>query len=279
VRSIRLRLRDLQRILLTMLLTLTTDFGPSSSYVAAMKGVIYSINPETRIVDITHAVPPQDVCQAAMVLADVTLLFPPGTLHVAVVDPGVGTDRKLVYARIGQQQYLAPDNGVLSLLARRTHPSMIRTLSEPRFWRESVSATFHGRDILAPAAAHLSLGLAPEQLGPPQTELVHLPWPEARAVPGRIEGCVVAIDSFGNLITNITAEQLAGLPGGQEVRIQCGEHETFGIFRTYADQPELTLIALIGSSGKLELAIVGDSAAIMLGEKVGSPVLITCPVA
>jgi S-adenosylmethionine hydrolase len=214
-----------------------------------------------------------------MVLAEVTPLFPSGTLHIAVIDPGVGSHRKLVYARIGQQQYLAPDNGLLSLLAGRTRPSMIRTLSEPRFWRESVSATFHGRDILAPAAAHLSLGLAPEMLGPPLTQLVNLEWPEARAVPGRIEGSVAVIDSFGNLVTNITAEQLANVPTGQDVRIQCGEHETFGIYRTYADQPEFTLIALIGSGGKLELAIVGDSAAAMLGEKVGSPVLITWPVA
>jgi S-adenosylmethionine hydrolase len=152
---------------------------------------------------------------------------------------------------------------------------MIRTLSQPRFWRESVSATFHGRDIMAPAAAHLSLGVDPAQLGPPQTELVQLQWPEARAVPGKIEGCVTAVDSFGNLITNISAEQLNGAPTGEQVRIQCGDHETFGIFRTYADQPEMTLIALIGSSGKLELAIVGDSAAVMLGERVGAPVLIT----
>jgi S-adenosylmethionine hydrolase len=260
-----------------MLLTLTTDFGPSSPYVAAMKGVILSINAEARVVDLSHAVPHQDVHQGALVLADVTPLFPAGTLHVAVVDPGVGTQRGIVYARIGQQQYLAPDNGLLGLLARRTPVSMIRTLSEPRFWRESVSATFHGRDILAPVAAHLSLGLDPQLLGPAQTELVHLEWPEACAVPGKIEGSISAIDSFGNLITNIGAEQLEGVPTGEQVRIQCGEHETFGIFRTYAGQPEMTLIALIGSSGKLELAIVGDSAAIMLGEKKGAPVLVSWP--
>ena len=258
-----------------MLITLTTDFGISSPYVAAMKGVIYSINPAANIVDLTHAVPPQDVHQGAMTLADVTPLFPAGTLHIAVVDPGVGTKRGIVYAEIGTQRYIAPDNGLLSLLAQRSAPLMIRTLSEPRFWRESVSATFHGRDIMAPAAAHLSLGLDPVQLGPSQTELIQLQWPEARAVPGKIEGCVAAIDSFGNLITNISAEQLDGAPTGEQVRIVCGEHETFGIFRAYADQPEMTLIALIGSSGKLELAIVGDSAAIMLGEKVGAPIQIT----
>ncbi len=260
-----------------MLITLTTDFGPSSAYVGAMKGVILAINPEVRMVDISHAVAPQSVEQGALVLDEVTPLFPAGTLHVAVVDPGVGTERRLVYARIGSQQYLTPDNGLLGLLARRTPPSMIRTLSEPRFWRESVSATFHGRDILAPVAAHLSLGVSPELLGPPQVELVPYPGREARAVPGRIEGSISSVDSFGNLITNITAEQLAAAPTGDQVRIQCGDHETFGIFRAYADQPPMTLIALIGSSGKLELAIVGDSAALMLGERAGAGVLITWP--
>jgi S-adenosylmethionine hydrolase len=260
-----------------MLITLTTDFGPSSPYVAAMKGVILSINPQAQIVDLTHAVPPQDVRQGAIALAETAPLFPRWTLHVAVVDPGVGTQRRIAYARIGEHQYIAPDNGLLSLLACRAAPSMIRTLSQSQYWRESVSATFHGRDIMAPAAAHLSLGLNPELLGPPQIELIHLEWPEARAVPGRIEGCISAVDSFGNLITNITAEQLAEVPTGDQVRIECGDHETFGIFRAYAEQPEMTLIALIGSSGKLELAIVGDSAAVMLGEKVGAPVHVTWP--
>lgn len=260
-----------------MLITLTTDFGASSPYVAAMKGVILSINPQAQMVDLSHTIPHQNLRHAALVLAEVTRLYPAGTLHVAVIDPGVGTSRGIVYARIGNQQYLAPDNGCLGLLAGGTRPSMIRTLSESRFWRTPVSATFHGRDILAPVAAHLSLGLAPELLGPSQTELVQLEWPEASAVPGRIEGSISAVDSFGNLITNITAEQLTNVPTGEQVRIQCGGHETFGIFRTYADQPEMTLIALIGSSGKLELAIVGDSAAIMLGEKAGAPVLITWP--
>jgi S-adenosylmethionine hydrolase len=259
------------------IITLTTDFGADSPYVAAMKGVILSINPDARLVDITHSIPPQDIAQGAQVLAEATRWFPHGTIHVAVVDPGVGTDRRIVYLRTERQQYIAPDNGLLGLLARRDPPLMIRTLADRQFFLEKVSATFHGRDIMAPVAARLSSGLDPENLGPRLQQLVELQWPEAHAVPGKIEGCISSIDSFGNLITNITSEQLAQAPTGDQVRIACGEHETFGIFRTYGDQPEMTLIALVGSSGKLELAIVGDSAAIMLGEKVGAPVVVSWP--
>jgi S-adenosyl-L-methionine hydrolase (adenosine-forming) len=258
-------------------ITLTTDFGADSPYVAIMRGVILSINPEVRLVDITHSVPHQDIAAGAQVLAEATRWFPPGTLHVAVIDPGVGTERGIVYLRTEKQQYLAPDNGLLSLLARRDPPRMIRALVDQQYWLQPLSATFHGRDIMAPVAARLSLGLDPEKLGPRLEQLVELQWPEAHAVPGKIEGCISAIDSFGNLITNITSEQLSQAPQGDQVRIACGDHETFGIFRTYGDQPEMTLIALVGSSGKLELAIVGDSAAIMLGEKVGAPVVVTWP--
>ncbi|HEX4142072.1 MAG TPA: SAM-dependent chlorinase/fluorinase [Pirellulales bacterium] len=259
------------------LITLTTDFGPSSPYVAAMKGVILSLNPYAQMVDLSHAVPAQDIRHAAIVLDEVTPWFPPDTIHVAVVDPGVGGERKIVYARIGQQQYLAPDNGLLSRLARRASPSTIIHVAKAQYWLPGVSATFHGRDIFAPVAAHLSLGLAPEALGPRQAELVTLDWVEAVVTRGKIEGKIELIDSFGNLVSNITADQLADVPRGEEVTVECDEHQTQGIFRTYADQPEMTLIALIGSSGKLELAIVGESAAIMLGVRAGTPIEVRWP--
>jgi S-adenosylmethionine hydrolase len=259
------------------IITLTTDFGAGSAYAAAMKGVILSINPSAVLVDITHAVPPQDVRQGALVLDDTTRWFPEGTLHVVVVDPGVGTARRIVYAEIGPQRYIAPDNGLLCLLARRLRPSTIRAVAEPACWLPEVSATFHGRDIMAPVAARLSMGLEVHRLGPPIDRLVELDWPEVRLVPGKIEGSIISIDSFGNLVTDITAEMLEGVPRGEQVRVACGEHETFGIFHTYADQPEMTLIALLGSSNRLELAIVGDNAKIMLGAKVGLPVTVTWP--
>ncbi|MEX0978211.1 MAG: SAM-dependent chlorinase/fluorinase [Pirellulales bacterium] len=257
------------------IITLTTDFGAGSPYVAAMKGVILSINPRATLVDITHAVPPQDVRQGALVLFDTTRWFGPETIHVAVVDPGVGTSRKIVYARIGTQHFIAPDNGLLSRLALSTSPSTIITVAERQFWLQDVSATFHGRDIMAPVAARLSLGLEPSRLGPRQYELVRLEWAEARVTARKIEGSVRSIDSFGNLITDIEGSALADVPRGEGTAIVCDDHETRGIFNAYADQPEMTLIALVGSSGKLELAIVGESAAIMLGVSVGTPVKVT----
>jgi S-adenosylmethionine hydrolase len=256
------------------IITLTTDFGTSSPYVGAMKGVLLTINPRVRLVDIAHHIPPQDIRRAALVLADATGYFPPNAIHIAVIDPGVGTQRRIIYAQIGQQQYIAPDNGVLDRLAARQSPSKIIAVTDPQYWLPHVSATFHGRDIMAPVAARLSLGLRPDMLGPAQQQLVPLQWPEVRILADRIEGEIVAVDTFGNLITNITREMLAGVPVDDSVTISCDEHETVGIFTTYADQPEMTLIALVGSSGQLELAIVNDSAAVMLGVGEGTKVTV-----
>lgn len=256
------------------IITLTTDFGASSPYVAAMKGVILSVNPDARIVDVTHEIAPQDIRAGALVLEEVTRWFPSETIHVAVVDPGVGTARDIVYARIGLQQYVAPDNGLLSRLALATSPSTIIAIRDAAYWLSPVSRTFHGRDIMAPVAARLSLGLEPARLGPAQHELVMLQWTEARVSDSKIEGTVQSIDSFGNLITDISAGDLDKVPRDETTAIVCDEHETRGIFGTYADQPPMTFVAVIGSSGKLELAIVGESAADMLGIAVGTPVTI-----
>ena len=256
------------------LIALTTDFGRDSPYVGAMKGVIFGLAPMARVVDFTHGVAPQNIAEGAWVLDDGVDAFPDDTIHVVVVDPGVGTSRRLVYARLGTQQFLAPDNGVLSRLARRWPVSTIRLLAEPRWWRPQVSNTFHGRDILAPVAARLSLGLEPVLLGPPLKRLVELDWPEVIVVPGMIQGAVRTVDSFGNLVTDIPADKLRDAPQDDSVRIECDEHETQGIFRTYGEQPPMTLLALIGSSGFLEIAIVGDSAAMMLGVQPGAKVTV-----
>ena len=255
-----------------MIITLTSDFGVSSPYVAAMKGVMLSINPQLQLVDLTHTIPPQQIAIAAMALADTAPLFPAGTIHVAVVDPGVGTARPIIYAEIGSQQFISPDNGLLDRLADRLPPTKIIQITEEQFFRHPVAPTFHGRDIMAPVAAHLSLGLDPTLLGPPLTELRKLAWPGVTRMANRIEGRVVAVDSFGNLITNITREMLVGAPTDESVTLRCDEHETHGIFTTYADQPPMTLVALIGSNDQLEIAIVEDSAKIMLGVGVGAPV-------
>jgi S-adenosylmethionine hydrolase len=256
------------------IITLTTDFGAGSPYVAAMKGVILRINPAVTIVDITHSIPAQDIRRAALVLDDVAEWFPDDTIHVAVVDPGVGTERALVYARIGRQQFVTPDNGTLGRLAARSRPTKIIQLTQSEYWLRPVSATFHGRDIMAPVAARLSLGLDPEQLGSRRENLVGLEQPQARLMPGRIEGTVLEVDSFGNLITNISGEMLAGRPTDLRVCIAVSIYETWGIYHTYSEQLSGTLVALIGSSGRLELAIVGDNAAARLGIQPGTPVVL-----
>lgn len=254
------------------LITLTTDFGASSPYVAAMKGVLLSINPRVQIIDITHSIPPQNIAAGALALADTTPYFPEGTIHISVVDPGVGTNRAIIYAEIGSQRFICPDNGLLTLLADRLSHTKILKISEEQYFRHPVSRTFHGRDIMAPVAAHLSLGLEPERLGPPHVELHKLDWPGATRMANRIEGKVVAVDSFGNLITNISREKLSGVPTDESVTVRCDEHETQGIFATYGEQPPMTLVALVGSNDHLEIAIVEDSATIMLGVGVGAPV-------
>lgn len=257
------------------IITLTTDFGVGSRYVAAMKGVILSINPHAQIVDISHSVPPRDIRAGAIVLAETVPWFPPGTIHVAVVDPGVGSKRRIIYAEIGKQRFVGPDNGLFSRLALVDRPTKIVGVSEPQYWLPEISRTFHGRDIMSPIAARLSLGLAPDKLGTALTQLVELPWAEVQQVPNRIEGEVIEVDSFGNLITNITRAMLDGVPDGDSVIITCDEHETQGIFATFSDQPPMTFMAHVGSTGRLELAIVDENASAMLGVKVGAPVCVS----
>jgi S-adenosylmethionine hydrolase len=257
------------------LITLLTDFGADSPYVAAMKGVIYSLNPAARLVDLTHSVPPQDVRAGAWTWEEITPFFSRGSIHVGVVDPGVGTSRRLICAVLDGSIFLAPDNGLLSRLARRTAPTTIVALTEPEYWLPQVSRTFHGRDVLAPVAARLSLGLDVGLLGPPVERLVEISWPEVLVMPGKIQGAVRSIDSFGNLVTDIPAAKLADVPTDPErIRVRCDEHETQGLFKTYAEQPPMTLLALIGSSGYLELAIVEENASMMLGIRTGTPVTV-----
>jgi hypothetical protein len=253
-------------------ITLTTDFGHGSPYVAAMKGVVLSLNPAATLVDITHDVPRQDVRYGAIVLEDVTDRFPAGSIHVAVVDPGVGTERPIVYARVGRQGYVAPDNGLLSRLARRTRPEKIVRLAEPEYWLHPVSKTFHGRDIMAPVAARLSLGLEPDHLGIPQDELEMLDWPEVHVLPDRIEGSILWIDAFGNLITDIKSAMIGEPVRAAPVTITCRGRSVEGIAGTYGEHPQGALIALIGSSDRLELAVVGGNAARRLGAQVGDVV-------
>lgn len=251
------------------LLTLTTDFGEGSSYVAAMKGVLLGINPALRLADLSHGIPPQNIAHAAYFLAGCLPYFPAGSLHVIVVDPGVGTSRALLYIEAGGHQLLAPDNGCWTLAVEQLDlQPRVRKLTEARFWRQPVSATFHGRDILAPVAAHLSLGLPPKQLGPAVSEWIRFIPPKPILTPERLSGAVVFIDSFGNLLSNIPAE---ALPSGP-VHIRAGSHEVEHMVRTYGEAPPGSIVALVSSTGCLEIACVQGSAADSLGIGVGAPI-------
>jgi S-adenosylmethionine hydrolase len=258
------------------LVTLTTDFGTDSPYVAAMKGVILCINPRARIVDLSHDVPPQDVRHVSFFLAEALPYFPPGTLHVVVVDPGVGSARAILYVGLAGQRLLVPDNGCWTLLAEGHHAQPLRVVrvSEPRFWRPQVSPTFHGRDIFAPVAGYLSLGINPAELGPALTDWVRLPWPAPARKPDGIRGEVIFVDHFGNLISNICATNLGARP---DARVRVGPAPVPRRVRTYADAAPGELVALSSSNGLLEVAVVRGSAARLLGAAVGSPVLVEWP--
>ena len=255
-------------------ITLTTDFGISSPYVAQMKGVILSLNPRVTLVDITHAIAPQDIRGGAIVLDDVCRWFPADTIHVAVIDPGVGTERALVCAVIGSQVYVAPDNGLLSFVAEREMPSRLIRLAETRYWREAVSGTFHGRDILAPVAAQLSRELDPSSLGPPHEHLVRLDRPIPRCDARTIIGEVISIDSFGNLITNVESSLLPQDVSLETTQVRCGGEEILGILPAYGRGIVNRPVALIGSSGRLEIAIVCGNAARALPARVGTQVTV-----
>lgn len=256
------------------LITLTTDFGTGSPYVAEMKGVILSINPSARIVDIAHNIGPQNVRQAAILLAEATTWFPAGTIHVAVIDPGVGTERRIIYAQIDDQQYIAPDNGVLSRLMTKTRPARIITLANSEHWLPSVSTTFHGRDIMAPVAAQISLGMEPDRLGPARPDMLDLDWPAPEIEANSVRGQVSWIDGFGNLITNIPTSVLPALAHRGGAIVEIGDRTIQGIGRTYGERPTGAPVALVGSSGFMEVAVVNGSAVTTLGASVGAMVAI-----
>jgi len=254
------------------LVTLTTDFGEGSPYVAALKGVLLSANPSARLLDLGHAIPPQDVRHAAFFLAACLPFFPAGTIHVIVVDPGVGTERALLHIEAAGHQLLAPDNGCWTLAVDKlTGSPAVRRLSEPRFWRHPVSPTFHGRDVLAPVAGYLSLGGDPKELGNPVTEWVRHQLPAATLERRHLVGEVVFVDAFGNLLTNIPGDAFLALASGP-VRVMVGAREVTRVVRTYGEAGRGTPVALISSCGLLEVAVVEGNAAHELDAAVGTPV-------
>jgi S-adenosyl-L-methionine hydrolase (adenosine-forming) len=235
--------------------TLLTDFGLEDPYVCMMKGVILSINPAARIIDISHHVTPGAVGQAAQMLQETYPYFPEGTVHVAVVDPGVGTDRRAIVLLARSHLFVGPDNGTFSPIMEACPEAEVIHLSKTRYFLEHISNTFHGRDIFAPVAAHLSQGIDPLNMGPVIHDPIHLKFPAPYRKGGSLYGLVVRIDRFGNLLTNIRAADIAEFSAGSVLIVRIGDLHIEGIQRTYAQTAPGEALALLGSSGYLEIAV------------------------
>ena len=255
------------------IVTLTTDFGARDPYVAQLKGVLLAGCEGVRIHDLTHEIAPQDVIEGALFLAAAVPTFPPGTVHLAVVDPGVGTNRRAIAATLGGQHVVCPDNGLLTLLARRAAIEDARSIERVSLRREPVSPTFHGRDVFAPAAAFLACGGALGELGPPLDAPVEWPLPRPRNEGVRLRGEVVHVDRFGNAITNLGRSDIEAIADGRAASVEaCGRR--LSLARTYGDVAEGEALALIGSADLLELAVRNGNAAEALGLERGSKVAV-----
>jgi S-adenosyl-L-methionine hydrolase (adenosine-forming) len=257
------------------IVTLTTDFG-FGSYVAQMKAVLLGYRRDLQLVDIAHDIPPQDIFQAATLLADVSTRFPEGTLHLVVVDPGVGTDRKLLYIEAGQWRYILPDNGLISIVAEQWPVQRAIHLTRSRFWAPSVATTFHGRDIIAHVAGHLLQAIDPLDLGDVVERIVELPIEKPRLGGQSLEGKVIAIDHFGNLISNISKANLAEFCRLHRVMSAETKVVIYGVDAdpiwsdTYGTQVDGRLIAIWDSQDRLEIARVNANAARFLNLPVGT---------
>jgi S-adenosyl-L-methionine hydrolase (adenosine-forming) len=251
--------------------TLLTDFGTTDYFVAAVKGVILTINPRVSLVDLTHEIPPQDIESGAFMLLTCYRDFPEGTIHVAVVDPGVGSSRRPVVVRAGGYYFVGPDNGLFSYVYDRESPVEVFHVTADQYFRQSPSPTFHGRDIFAPVAAALSKGIDPQTLGPRITDQIRLALlsPEKDAT-GKIEGRILHIDRFGNCVTNFTRHDL---PDAVKLSVNGRIVETVRRFFTDEGGSEDEIFAIWGSAGFLELAVNGGSAAELLRAKRGDPVI------
>ena len=288
-------------------IALATDFGLADAYVGMMRGVIAGINPDARVIDLTHGIGAQDVRHGAAALSDSYRYFPPGSVFVGVVDPGVGTQRAaiLLETPAAEACFLAPDNGLLTLVCRAFDPSFgdratagdapvpdgcrAWRLTNPSYWRHPVSHTFHGRDVFAPAAAHRSLGVAPETLGEKTDTIVALALPPPRPRNGQVLGQVIYADAFGNLVTDITADIIAnmlavlGIPAADDAiaiasaTVDIAGQRIAGLARAFHDPPAPpgSLRALVGSHGRLEVAVVDGSAASTLAAGAGAPITLT----
>ena len=253
------------------IITLTTDFGLSDHYAGTMKGVILGICPQAEIVDLSHQVGTYEVMEGAFLVAQAYRYFPRGTVHVVVIDPGVGTARRPILAEAAGQRFVAPDNGVLSMMYAREKPK-VRWITAEEYFLKPVSQTFHGRDIFAPVGAHLARRVAPARMGKLITDYLRLHFERpVRTARRAWAGAVLKIDRFGNLITNFPAEELRELDK-RPFQLSIGLETVSRLARNYAESGPGELFVIVGSSGYLEVSAYQASAAKLLGCGVGAPV-------
>jgi len=258
------------------IITLTTDYGTNDHLVGVLKGVILKINPDAQIVDITHQVTPFDLLDGALSIAAAYSYFPPRSVHVIIVDPGVGSERRPILVSGQNHYFIAPDNGVLSGIYEKEHPVVVRHITSEHYFLQPVSKTFHGRDVFAPVAAWLSKNWQPASMGEEITDFKRFAMPKPKEAEGMLKGVVLKVDAFGNLMTNFRADDLpVNAVEKGEVRLQIGSHPVTKFVPTFAQGAAGEAVAYIGSSGFLEVAMNKGSAARTLGLGRGTPVLLT----
>lgn len=258
------------------LITLTTDFGEADHYVACMKGAILQQHPTAQIIDVTHKIMPHDIIHGAFVLRQVFEFFPADSIHVAIVDPGVGTARRILVAKYSNQTIIVPDNGLLTFVHRDFQLEELRVISNNRLFRAEVSHTFHGRDIVAPVAGMLAQGLRAESVGPLVNQLELLNIEPPKTLPqGGVEGQVLYIDHFGNVITNISADDLETVGAfRRHYNVHVGPLRVGPLHETYADAQPGQAVAVIGSTGMLEVAINQGNAAAQFRASPGTIIVV-----
>ncbi len=258
-------------------ITLLTDFGTADYFVGSLKGAILAVNPQARVVDITHDIPPQDIEAGAFTLLASYSTFPEGTIHIAVVDPGVGSTRRAILIKAGEQFFVGPDNGIFSYVCDQLTDFKVFHLTNTEYFRHPVSATFNGRDVFVPVAAALSNGVAPDVLGTPVTDFVKLkPLTPGTSSDGKIKGRIIHIDRFGNCVTNISEKELTPKMIAAEAKLKV-KGQVVKSFRNYFTErtgSREKIFGIWGSAGFLEVAATNDSAAKLLNARRGDPVIV-----
>lgn len=255
--------------------TLLTDFGTADHFVGAMKGALLTVAPDAYIIDITHDIPAHDVAAGAWALANAYSYFPPGTVHTCVVDPGVGTARRALAARAGEQFFVGPDNGLFSFLYEREKTIEVVELTNEKFFRQPVSRTFHGRDVFAPIAGAILNGVGLEELGRKVDDYISLPSPRVtRTSDGSLAASVIHVDRFGNLVTNVTRDDVRGMTHDAGLMIEIGGRRIASVRETFGEGDADELFAVWGSADRLEIVARCASAARLLGVSRGEELVV-----